>query len=196
MQLIIFFNGWGMSEKVVREIENQERFEIIHLNFPYMLKKVDFSKYSKIYVIAWSFGVYYASKFLLKNQNLNTTSIAINGTPYPIGEYGIPLKLFNMTLDSLSVESLKKFYKNMGAPENLFDSGVDIKKLSEELRYILNNPTTKYYNFDRVFLGKEDRIIPYSRQLKYYKERETEIITLDCEHYPFKLLNDWRRVIE
>ena len=150
MQLIIFFNGWGMDERVIKNVSNSKNYEIKHLNYPYLLEKIDFFKYSKVYVVAWSFGVYYASKFLLENQNLNIISIAINGTPAPIGKSGIPLKVFNLTLNGLSFENLRKFYKNMGAPDTIFNDKITLKELREQLIYILDNPVVNYFKFNKV----------------------------------------------
>lgn len=196
MHLILFFNGWGMTEKIISHISSHDNLDVHCVNYPYDTKNINFSKYKKIYVIGWSFGVYYASQFLLKNKHLNCTSVAINGVPYIIGEYGISLKMFQLTLNTLSLENLKKFYLNMGLSLEYFDKSVNLDMLKEELEFILDNPITNHHSFDYVFLGKLDRIIPYSKQLKFYKKEISKIITLQCNHYAFKSFKNWRDIID
>lgn len=196
MHLILFFNGWGMTKKIIDNLISDDDLDVHCINYPYNVNSIDFSKYNKIFVIGWSFGVYHASQFLLKNKNLDCISIAINGVPYIIGEYGISLKMFQLTLNNLSLENLKKFYLNMGLSLDYFEETSNLKILKEELEFILNNPTTAHYSFDYVYLGKLDRIIPYSKQLKFYKKEFSKIITLQCEHYPFKNFKNWREIID
>lgn len=195
MHLILFFNGWGMKENVIEKLAYEKNIEVHCINYPYTIDNISFSKYKKIFVVGWSFGVYYASKFLLENKNLNCVSIAINGVPYVIGEYGISLKMFKLTLETLSLDNLKKFYFNMGLPLNLFDESPDLKRLGLELKDILQNPVDRHHSFDRVFLGTLDRIIPYSKQLKFYQKEASTITTLQCNHYPFEAFKNWRDII-
>nr|WP_307775037.1 pimeloyl-ACP methyl esterase BioG family protein [uncultured Cetobacterium sp.] len=195
MQLIIFFNGWGMNEKILKNISLDKNFELLHIGFPYKVPKINFTSYEKIFVIGWSFGVFYASKFLLENPNLNCFSIAINGTPYTIGEFGISPKMFKLTCDNLSLATLKLFYKNMGVYEEIDFDNVDIQNLQLELFELQSNTFDKHHIFNKAFLGKNDRIIPYSKQLKFFTKEKTNIVTLECEHYPFKVLTNWGKII-
>ena len=93
MKLILFFNGWGMDEKIHPKIQDTNEYELISLKYPYICPRIDFEKYEDIYVIGWSFGVYYANLYLNSLEYLeNITAIAINGTPELIGENGIKKK--------------------------------------------------------------------------------------------------------
>lgn len=195
MHLILFFNGWGMDSNIVENLICDDCFEVHCLNYPYIVNNLDFSKYKKIYVIGWSFGVYYASKFLLENNELNCASIAINGVPYIIGKYGISSKMFRFTLETLSLDNLKKFYTNMELPLEYFCKTPNLNKLKTELENILYNSPNSHYTFDKVFLGEHDRIIPYSKQLKFYEKEASTIITLQCSHYPFNVIKSWRDII-
>lgn len=195
MHLILFFNGWGMDSSVVDSLICDDYIEVCCINYPYTVKNIDFSKYKKIYVIGWSFGVYYASKFLLENASLNCSSIAINGVPYTIGEYGISLKMFKLTLDTLSLDNLQKFYDNMGLPSKYFCKSPNLDSLKLELENILHTSPDNHHTFDKVFLGKYDRIIPYSKQLKFYEKEVSSITTLQCNHYPFDIIKSWREII-
>ncbi|MEG1582952.1 MAG: DUF452 family protein [Cetobacterium sp.] len=195
MQLIMFFNGWGMDENAIKHLILDSGYKLECINFPYLTDHINFSNFEKIFVIGWSFGVFYASKFILENPHLKCYSIAINGTPYIIGPFGISPKMFNLTLETLSNENIFKFYDNMGASRQLLTKAPNLKQLQNELIYILENQPSKHASFDKVFLGKMDRIIPYSKQLKFYQKDSRNIISLDCEHYPFKAFTNWRNII-
>lgn len=194
MQLILFFNGWGMDNSVISNIEREENIEVICLSYPYSIPNINFKNYSKIYVIGWSFGVFYAIKFL-ENFNFPYISIAINGTPFPIGDFGISEKLFNLTLKTLNEDNFKKFFLNMGAPLSLFPKDFSIKKLEKELLDIKLSLPLKSFKFDKVFLGAKDRIIPFNRQFKFFKNICSNIKIINCEHFPFYILNSWRSII-
>ena len=64
MKLILFFNGWGMDENAVKHLKIPENHELKILSYPYNIKDIDFEKYNEKYLVAWSFGVYYASKLV------------------------------------------------------------------------------------------------------------------------------------
>lgn len=198
MQLIIFFNGWGMNEKAVSSLEIDKNFEIIIINYPYILPDFDFEKYEKIYFIGWSFGVYYMCKHIGSYKNKkNFISIAINGTPFPIGKFGINEKIFNSTLENLNLENLKRFYKNMGASfESISPQNISLTKLKEELLEIKKFNLSDIEKINYAIIGKKDRIIPYKNQYLYFKKNDIPIIELDIDHYPFYDLKNWRDIIE
>ncbi|WP_448820663.1 pimeloyl-ACP methyl esterase BioG family protein [Cetobacterium sp.] len=196
MHLILFFNGWGMNHHIIDKLICDDCYKVYCIDYPYLTDHIDFSKYEKIYVIGWSFGVHYASNFLLKNRELNCLSIAINGVPYIIGKYGISPKMFKLTLETLSKDNLKKFYENMGLPLEYFHETPDLDRLKIELEDILFDFPNTHHTFDKVFLGKYDRIIPYSKQLKFYEKESTAITILQCGHYPFEIIENWRDIID
>lgn len=194
MQLILFFNGWGMNESIISNIKKDIEADIFCINYPYKVPNINYKNYSKIFVIGWSFGVFYATKFL-ETFEFPHISIAINGTPFPIGEFGIPEKLFNLTLNTLNDDNFKKFFVNMGAPLSYFPKNFSIDKLKKELLDIKFSRENSIFKFNKVFLGAKDRIIPFNRQFKYFKDQCSNIKTMDCEHFPFDILNSWRIII-
>lgn len=198
MQLIIFFNGWGMNEQAISTLDNNSEFEVLVINYPYNPPIFNFDRYEKIYFIGWSFGVYYMSRFLASYENRDKIiSIAINGTPHPIGIFGINEKIFNYTLENLNLESLKKFYKNMGTSfDELSPKNISLIKLKNELLEIKNCTSFENKKIDFAIIGKKDRIIPYKNQKLYFQKNNIPIIELDIEHYPFYNFKSWRDIIE
>lgn len=194
MPLILFFNGWGMDKEILSHIKLDLQCEIIIVNYPYNLEKIDFKQYNKIYVVGWSFGVSYAAEFLSKHKYLNSYSIAINGHTDIIGKYGISKNMFNYTLDTLSSENFKKFFLNMKAPLELLPANINIDNLREQLNVFSKRPNYSEIKFNKIFLGKNDKIIPFSKQIKFFNTLDNVVIT-DCDHYPFNILNTWRKII-
>lgn len=191
MQLILFFNGWG---DINLSLPPCKDFDIFIINYPYTIPEINYENYSNIYVIGWSFGVYYAALFL-KQNNIKAKKIAINGTTMPIGSFGIPEKIFNLTLNNLSIENLKNFYINSGIPLNYFPKQPDIVELKNRLLEIKNFISIENFGFDIAFLCKKDRIIPYRNQFNFYKNTNTKIISLECGHFPFEILKDWSYIL-
>ncbi len=81
MNLIVFFNGWGMGDEVISKIKTSKNYKVISLSFPYNLDIKILKNFNEIIFIGWSFGVYYLSKFLANNEIKYSQVIAINGTP-------------------------------------------------------------------------------------------------------------------
>ena len=50
MNIIIFFNGWGMDEKILEKLENKINYEILNVSFPYKIDKIKLNKYKKKYL--------------------------------------------------------------------------------------------------------------------------------------------------
>ena len=108
--LIVFFNGWGMDEKVVKHL-NYDDFDVLTF-YDYRsfeLDNFDFSKYENKILIAWSMGVYVCNYFYEQFKNFDSF-VAVNGTQKPIDEnYGIPPMIYNLTVDNFNELSCYKF---------------------------------------------------------------------------------------
>lgn len=198
MKKIYFFNGWGMDETILQDIKNTSEYEIEIINFPYEIKDEGiFNKNNEIIFIAWSFGVYYLNKFLEKNIDRikYKKAIAINGVPNTIGDFGINKKMFDLTLKTLNEENLQKFYKNMdskfsGATKKSFE------EIKNELIYFKENYIVSEKNYiDFYYIGKYDRIIPAMKQEKYCIENEIAYKIIECSHYPFYFIKDFKDLI-
>lgn len=216
MKLIVFFNGWGMDKSILpkenvqleekemnlgREIV-EENWEIIYVNYPYEFPFEKLRDIEELVFIGWSFGVYYCNKFLGKNPEFQKyLSIAINGTPEMIGEYGISEKIMSYTLENLSEESLKKFYLNMGCtPEYLENSAKkNVDSLGKELEYFMKNYTVEKNFMKRAIISQKDRIVSSKNQKRYYDSKRVQIEEIYGGHFVFgenRTLNGIREMVE
>lgn len=195
MNLIVFFNGWGMDSTIFSDFPIPKNYNVKIVNFPYNVE-LDYSKYDKIYFVGWSFGCYYLTKFLIDNSEIRRDLvIAINGHGETIGKNGINSKMFNLTLDTLNEENLLKFYENMEITEKFKSPRKSMELIKLELEEFKRNYIPLKNVFNRVLLGKRDKIIPFSKMKNYFLTENVEMELLECGHYPFEVLNSWEKII-
>ncbi|MBQ4647355.1 MAG: DUF452 family protein [Candidatus Gastranaerophilales bacterium] len=195
-KLILFFNGWAMNETPVKHLKFSD-FDVLvlydyrDLNFD--LSQFDFSKYEKKYLICWSMGVYASCLFneILKDFD---KKIAINGTTKIIDDnFGIPEKIYKITVKLLNEDSCDKFIKNM------FDNGKlnpnitinrTLEELKEELISIQKIKLNKEIAFDCAIISSFDRIVPTKNQINFWQNKTT-IKQIDSTHCPFDKFEKW-----
>ncbi len=198
--LIVFFNGWAMNDSPIKHL-NCQNYDVLmvsdyrDLNFDF--RQFDFSKYEKKYLICWSMGVYAANLFKNIFDNFDK-KIAINGTTKIIDDnFGIPNKIYKITVKFLNEESRDKFIKNM------FDNGKinpnititrSLSELKEELISIQNIELTQELNYDLAIISKDDKIIPTKNQLNFWQNK-TKIKEINSTHCPFEIYNSWQDLL-
>jgi len=195
MKLILFFNGWGVPKEIFKFLDCDD-FEIKIIDLEEKIDLEDLKKYDKINVIAWSFGVYNASKQLenLKDISLNKV-IAINGSTEAIHKrYGISPIIFNRTLENLDINTYLKFMKNTG----LDTLEVKDKEVIKKYRDILARFGENYQEIPSIFkyslISTKDRIFSSRSLINYYKKTEYKLI--EEEHYPFNRWNSWGEILD
>lgn len=195
--LIVFFNGWGMNSSSIQHLI-KDNFDII-MFFDYRkLDEIDsFENYKNKYLVAWSMGVY-AANFYKKVFDSFNKKIAINGTNCIVSnKFGIPEKMYKITLNYLNSENLEKFKNNMFAfgtlnPEVTITR--DINELKEELISIQNLKISDEIKFDKVIISNDDRIIPTKNQINFWQNKvDYEII--NSTHCPFKMYRAWHEIL-
>ncbi|MDR1013214.1 MAG: DUF452 family protein [Lactobacillales bacterium] len=191
--LILFFNGWGMDENLVKHLPLPKNYRLKIVNYPYQIK---IYKEKNILPIGYSFGVYYLAKWIKKANLSFEKVIAINGTPEIIGKYGISKKIFQTTYHNLSESTLKIFFKNMGVNQTFKRSNKSIAKLKVELKNLYDNYYPQPNFFTTALISENDRIIPAKRQKKYFQPKNTKIKKICGEHFAFTTLKDWREIID
>ncbi len=194
MKLILFFNGWGMDERVVEDVELTNDYVVKILNYPYTIS-IDLDKYEDIVLVGWSFGCYYLSKFVLSQERKFKKVVAINGNGEVIGKNGINPKMFEYTLSSLTPETLLKFYENMGIKSEFKKPIKKFEEIKNELEYFKANYKPIENVFTEIIIGRDDRIIPSLKQKRYCKEKGILYKELDMGHYPFDIIRSWGEII-
>lgn len=175
-RLIMFFAGWGVDPASFVTLA-RPGYDIL---FVYDYRTTEFdelptSDYDEICVIAWSFGVPAAAKFIAQRQDTLpiTRCVAVAGTLIPVDDRcGIPEAIFLGTLRGLDERNLRKFYRRMcgsGEAFRVFSATAvyrSVGELTDELRAIQTRGAAKVdpHLFDSVYITGDDAIIPASNQ--------------------------------
>ena len=123
-RLILFMLGWGATPNAVQHLPFPAGYDVVcyydHRSLS-PLAAEDFAHYERIYLFAWSFGVWVAEQSC---QALPLhRAIAINGTPYPASpQYGLRLKVLQRTIRSVASLGGNAF-KDESAPEKYAPAG-------------------------------------------------------------------------
>lgn len=114
-KLLLFFAGWACDETPFRQYQP--------LNMDYMIcydyRNLDFDysildRYEYVNVVSWSMGVWAGAYVLKQYKPIKGITIAYNGTYFPIhDQLGIPIKVFEGTLQQLTPATLQKFMRRM-----------------------------------------------------------------------------------
>lgn len=192
-QLLLFFAGWGMDERPFMKHLPKDRdcmicYDYSSLSFDMSL----LTPYKHIRVVAWSMGVWVASRVLSGRHLPLSESIAINGTPWPIdNERGIAEVIFQGTLEGLNERTLQKFRRRMCGSEDALNHFMEhaprrtMEDLHEELRQIGKRSREVYksdFRWDKVYIGLQDKIFLPVNQQKAWEGKNITMIA--CEHYP------------
>lgn len=211
-RLILFFGGWGSGPELFRPYPVPADCDFM---LCYDYKSLDFdaeilSGYSSIKLIAWSLGVWVASKVVPGYEGLVGKigeCIAVGGTELPVDDrYGIPHIVFEGTLASMSDITLKKFRRRMcGKGLDKFLSlvpGRSAEELTEELSALYDaikrrshlsdartgateatekTGTSSALHWTSAYCGENDCIFPYANLECFWKGRLSEA---DFHHPP------------
>ena len=190
--IIIFFNGWGMDENIIQHID-YEHYDII-MFYDYNSLDTDFDfkileKYNNKYLIAWSMGVMIATLFDIKP----TKSIAINGTLKPIDDkFGIPKRIYDLTIKNLSPDGVQKFINNMFITTNdKYVNNREFLNQKNELISIKSYTANQNFKYDKIIISTQDKIIPTKNQMNFWGI-EPNFHSGHCIFYNIK---SWREIL-
>lgn len=196
-KIIVFFNGWGMNEEVVSNLQYEDYDVLTFFDYRSIeIPDFDFSQYDEKILIAWSMGVFVCNCFYDFFNDFNKY-IAVNGTQKPIDDnYGINENIYNLMIENFNETTVSRFMKKMTLNDNLSDykSRTD-EELKEELISIRNIKPEKYLDFDKIIVSLKDRVIPAKNQLNYWKTQLKHPEELSLPHYIFDNYNKWSELI-
>ena len=195
--LIVFFNGWGMDEKIVENL-TANGFDIIefHDYRSFEFPNIDFSEYKNKYLVAWSMGVYVCNLFYDKFTDFNGYT-AINGTLKPIDDnFGIPTMAYNMTVENFNELSCAKFLKKISSTADLKNyCSRSLEDLKQELISIRELKIKQFLPFNKAILSTKDRIFPFKNMFAFWLDKEINITEFQGSHYIFDSFKSWGDLI-
>ena len=197
-QLVVVYGGWGTDENVFIPLCSDDFDFILFYNYSAddALVLPNMKTYNKITVIGWSLGVWAAEYLSEKTGIKPNLTIAVNGTPVPADDqYGIPLNIFEGTLNNITEENMEKFYLRMFGDKKTYKLNKDriprrsVKSLHDELRWLYNRIMEQKdpgFKWDYAVTSEKDRIFPAKSLTGYWKkELSTKQIILPLPHYIF-----------
>lgn len=192
-RLILIFAGWNTNPDLYRHIsitgwDTMVAYDYDGAMFPNNL----LSKYSTVYLFAWSLGISASERFL--DSEHITNRIAINGTSSPVSDStGIPTAIFTATEATLNERNLMKFRRRMAGDsstftqlQSLLPATPDIENLRAQLRMFatLENQPRRSVHWNRAYISANDAIFPAENQKRAWNEAGVdEIIELNSPHY-------------
>ena len=192
-KLIIFFNGWGMDEKVVAHLDCEDFDLLMFYDYNTLDTDFDFSLlniYSEKNLIAWSMGVMIGSKYI--NKNTLTQAIAINGTLKPIDtEYGIHPRIYDLTVKGFDENGRDKFISSMFEEKRNINCSRDIKNQHSELIALKNYQADSNFKYNKILISDNDKIIPTKSQTKFWGIEPN----LKGGHCPFFSFTKWSELL-
>jgi len=201
-QLIIFFNGWGMDDSLLKHFNTDKDILIFYdYRSDVKLPELSLKNYDEVYVVAWSMGVFMANQLAPKLGLSITKSIALCGSPYPVDDaFGIRTKVYDMTCKGLRIAGTDKFFTQMFAgqesplfsrPEREFMEQIDEL---ENLKTVSIDAEKESFKWDVAVVGMKDRIFPPKNLISYW-EGKTRLIQDDMPHYPFDKYDSWTKIL-
>lgn len=208
--LIVFFTGWSFDYHPFEHL-TCENYDVLFvydyndLTVPQDLKEL--SNYENKNLITWSMGVFaaYQLKELFKDFN---SKLAINGTTTPVDDnFGIPVKMFELTLKHAQKGLEGKFYQNVFLTENEFEKYktqpvkrsienrvAELENLYNFIRSKIDMGYEKFYDF--AIVSDFDKIIPPKNQTASHNKNNIPTITLPYGHNPYYNFNTWSEILK
>ncbi len=200
-RLLLIFAGWAMDHRPFIDVRCSG-YDIAVV-WDYRNDNLDinaFSTYSEVTVMAWSMGVWAASRIIPQSELPVTLTIAVNGSYAPVDDRkGIPTDIYNATLNALTPASLTKFYRRMAGNADNYARFAEMlpqrqaDELADELRHIADvGPASGHMRCDNALISTHDDIFTASN-LREAWCGNSEIIEIGAPHLPdFQwIINRW-----
>ena len=191
-KLIVFFNGWGMDECVVNHLLPEDYDVLMFYDYNTLETDFDFKNiypYPEKYLVAWSMGVMTATLF----DTDYVSKTAINGTLKPIDDkYGIPKRIYDLTLNGFSPKGAERFIKNMFKEDCKLPVPMrEFENQQSELEALTHYQAKQEFKYDKIILSSEDKIIPTKNQIAFWGIEPN----IDSGHCPFNHFKKWSELL-
>ncbi|GAF04460.1 pimeloyl-ACP methyl esterase BioG family protein [Saccharicrinis fermentans] len=199
--VILFFNGWGMDHSAVDHMQS-DHYDLVEFNDYRTIdfNECEYSHYEKIYVVAWSLGVWVASFIFNRSSLAISKAVAINGTPHPINaKEGIRPSVFEGTLKGWNKSNRELFLMRTIGAKSKYEAHATIfgkrtiENQKEELASLykqINVHKDFEFKFNTAIIGNDDAIFTAQNQVNYWQSK-TYCKFMDLPHYPFLQLLSW-----
>lgn len=196
--LCLVFCGWGTDERLYLPLLKDFDYLLI---FDYD-KEMDFklpfatNKYQNIYMLCYSAGGGAAAILKDKLPKISK-SVAVNASVKLIGKYGLTGQVLedikNLSLNNY-IDFRRKYMVTTDEELELFCKNQPLRSFKscfEELdaiEYLAEKYKDATYKFDKVFVAKDDPLLPIEMQKEFFGDK---IIEIEGSHFPFYKYNSF-----
>ncbi len=150
----------------------------------------ELAQYDRVDLIAYSFGVASSAHWMSMTGFAPQRRIAVAGTLSPAdAQKGIAPEMIRATADQLSADSFARFCRRAGlegpAPK------IDIDAARAELYAVIDRGPAPETSFNRIWIPKQDRIIPTRAQETAWAGQQQAIRHVPGPHVPFRKGQGW-----
>lgn len=150
----------------------------------------DLARFSRVDMLAFSFGVASAAHWLAETQFRPNRLVAISGTLHPAcADRGIAPEMIKATADQLSLTSFTKFCRRAGLSGETPE--LDIDQARKELHAVIHRGSAPDPGFDLVWIPERDRIIPTKAQEAAWASSQDVVKRTAGQHVPFQPGQSW-----
>lgn len=190
--LVIFMLGWSATPNAVCHIRPAGCDVLVchHYTTLRVLEPKEFCVYRRLYLFAWSFGVWAAEQCCHRLPLYK--AVAYNGTPFPVdARFGMHPRVVQLTLRGLARVGMTPFLaKTYGSAEAVPQGDFPERSLEEntaELGYLAEQSvqsSKENIHWDKAYIAVGDSIFPSAAMRAYWSS-----VGLGAEmagpHYPF-----------
>lgn len=209
-KLIVFFAGWSFDQNPFNMLDCTDNDVLFVYDYNDLTIPKDFdefSKYENKTLITWSMGVFVAYKLKEIFADFNY-KLAVNGSTTPVNDtYGIPVRMFELTLKHAQKGLEGKFYQNLFITEDEYElySANQVQRSIENRVSELENLYTLIKNeinldgtcfYDLAIVSDFDKIIPPKNQIQCHQKNGTKVINVPYGHFPYYKFNSWEEIVK
>ncbi len=192
--LIVVFGGWALGPAPFAHLQGAQ--DVLFMDDYRRLENSieEIKAYYRCYLVAFSFGVAAAARWMRLHGDVFHRKVAVNGTLYPTdARRGIPAARVRATARRLSQDNLARFVEHCGAPP--LQMPADIERLREELLGVCAWPFDASASFETVWLSLDDRIFPPANMERAWQESAVTPIRIQGPHAPFSRWTAWEELL-
>ena len=192
-RLILFMLGWGATPNAVQQLPFPAGYDVVCF---YDHRKLcplaaeDFAHYERIYLFAWSFGIWVAEQCCTELPLHK--AIALNGTPYPVHpEWGMRLRVVLRSMRAMAKSgTANPFADDAQAGRYMPDGPYPDRPAADKVDELMflsglaEQNSAAHLHWHKAYIADKDEIFPPARMRDYWGSvgLGTEF---DSYHYPF-----------
>ena len=205
---VLYFTGWSAPHSLAQRMELPEEWTLFSVgDYRGELPQwPDMSSFSRLYLVAWSMGVW-AAEYFHKCYPTPSLAVAINGTPSLISDrYGIKAVDYQRMATGLDVEGYRHFVRQMCLSEETaahFLSLPDHRGIAaarEELRWVADlggSIAECAVPWTQAIVSDHDLVIPSGGQRRFWLDRSIPVEELSSAPHLIlgTYLKSWRELL-